>query len=84
MLPLLKLENIASKVEIAGPGFINIFLDKQWIAKQIELTLQHEKLAINSVTPQTIIIDYSAPMSQNRCMLAIYVLPSLAMLSLAH
>ncbi|HGJ5858913.1 MAG TPA: arginine--tRNA ligase [Arsenophonus nasoniae] len=61
MLPLLKLENIASKVEIAGPGFINIFLDKQWIAKQIELTLQHEKLAINSVTPQTIIIDYSAP-----------------------
>lgn len=61
MLPLLKLENIASKVEIAGPGFINIFLDKQWIAKQIELTLQHEKLAISTVTPQTIIIDYSAP-----------------------
>ncbi|WGL99542.1 arginine--tRNA ligase [Arsenophonus sp. aPb] len=61
MLPLLKLENIASKVEIAGPGFINIFLDKQWIAKQIELTLQHEKLAISTITPQTIIIDYSAP-----------------------
>ncbi|QLK87432.1 arginine--tRNA ligase [Arsenophonus endosymbiont of Aphis craccivora] len=61
MLPLLNLENIASKVEIAGPGFINIFLDKQWIAEQIELTLQHEKLAISTVTPQTVIIDYSAP-----------------------
>ncbi|MFP3029293.1 MAG: arginine--tRNA ligase [Arsenophonus sp.] len=61
MLPLLNLKNIASKVEIEGPGFINIFLDKQWIAEQIELTLQDEKLAISTVTPQTIIIDYSAP-----------------------
>ncbi|MFS1539828.1 MAG: arginine--tRNA ligase [Candidatus Phlomobacter fragariae] len=61
MLPLLDLEDITSKVEIAGPGFINIFLDKQWIAKHIELTLQHEKLAITAVKPQTIIIDYSAP-----------------------
>lgn len=61
VLPLLKLENITSKIEIAGPGFINIFLNNQWIAKQIELTLQHKKLAINAVTPQTVIIDYSAP-----------------------
>ena len=61
MLPLLKLEDIASKVEIAGPGFINIFLDKQWLAKHIELSLQHEKLAITAVTPQTVVIDYSAP-----------------------
>ncbi|MGP1931285.1 MAG: arginine--tRNA ligase [Arsenophonus sp. ET-YP4-MAG3] len=60
-LRLLNLKNIASKVEIAGAGFINIFLDKQWIAKHIELTLQHEKLAITTVTPQTIIIDYSSP-----------------------
>ncbi|VAY02272.1 Arginine--tRNA ligase [Arsenophonus endosymbiont of Aleurodicus dispersus] len=61
MLPLLNLENIASKVEISGPGFINIFLDKQWIAKQIEFNFQNKKLAISDVTPQTIIIDYSAP-----------------------
>lgn len=61
MLPLMKLENIASKVEIAGPGFINIFLNKLWIAQQIELTLQHKKLAISTVTQQTVIIDYSAP-----------------------
>ncbi|MGP1933621.1 MAG: arginine--tRNA ligase [Arsenophonus sp. NC-XBC3-MAG3] len=61
ILPLLNLENIASKVEIAESGFINIFLDKQWIAEQIELTLQHEKLAISTIKPQTVIIDYSAP-----------------------
>ncbi|BGI51037.1 MAG: arginine--tRNA ligase [Arsenophonus endosymbiont of Ceratovacuna japonica] len=61
ILPLLKLEDIASKVEIAGSGFINIFLNKKWISKQIELILQYEKLFIHSVKPQTIIIDYSAP-----------------------
>ncbi|MDT9587316.1 MAG: arginine--tRNA ligase [Candidatus Arsenophonus melophagi] len=61
MLPLMHLENIASKVEIAGPGFINIFLDQQWIAKQIELTFQHKKLAIGAIIPQTVIIDYSGP-----------------------
>ncbi|MGP1952786.1 MAG: arginine--tRNA ligase [Arsenophonus sp. ET-KM2-MAG3] len=61
ILCLLNLKDIASKVEIAGAGFINIFLDKQWIAKHIELTLQHEKLAITTVMPLTIIIDYSSP-----------------------
>ncbi|XZQ54836.1 MAG: arginine--tRNA ligase [Arsenophonus sp.] len=61
MLKTLNLENIASKVEIAGIGFINIFLNKEWVAKQIELTIQHEKLAISPISPKTIIIDYSSP-----------------------
>ncbi|MFP3014681.1 MAG: arginine--tRNA ligase [Arsenophonus sp.] len=61
IIRLLNLEDIASKVEISGSGFINIFLDKKWIAKHIELTLQHEKLAITAVIPQTIVIDYSSP-----------------------
>ena len=30
----LDLAGIASKVDIAGPGFINIFLDRQWLAQQ--------------------------------------------------
>lgn len=61
ILKELNLEGISNKVEIAGPGFINIFLDKKWIAKHIEFTLQHKKLAITEVVPQTIVIDYSAP-----------------------
>ncbi|CDL87461.1 arginine--tRNA ligase [Xenorhabdus cabanillasii] len=58
---LLDLQGIASKVEIAGPGFINIFLDKEWVATNTENALKAEKLGISPVEPQTIVIDYSAP-----------------------
>jgi arginyl-tRNA synthetase (EC 6.1.1.19) len=36
----LDLAGIASKVEIAGPGFINIFLDRNWLATQAAQALQ--------------------------------------------
>ncbi|WP_387690482.1 arginine--tRNA ligase [Photorhabdus sp. RM71S] len=58
---LLNLQGIASKVEIAGPGFINIFLDKAWIAANIETALKDEKLGVTPAKPQTIVVDYSAP-----------------------
>ncbi|MQL47424.1 arginine--tRNA ligase [Photorhabdus khanii] len=58
---LLDLQGIASKVEIAGPGFINIFLDKTWITANIETALKDEKLGVTPVEPQTIVVDYSAP-----------------------
>ncbi|EQB99711.1 arginine--tRNA ligase [Photorhabdus temperata] len=61
VVSLLDLQGIASKVEIAGPGFINIFLDKTWIAANIETALKDEKLGVTSVEPQTIVVDYSAP-----------------------
>ncbi|WMY96333.1 MAG: arginine--tRNA ligase [Arsenophonus sp.] len=61
ILNLLKINEIASKIEIAEPGFINIFLNKSWIEKNISLTLQDSKLGITSINPQTIIIDYSSP-----------------------
>lgn len=58
---LLKLSNIASKIEIAGPGFINIFLDSAWVARKIDWVLQAPKLGITKIKPQIIVIDYSAP-----------------------
>ncbi|NDL01340.1 arginine--tRNA ligase [Photorhabdus bodei] len=58
---LLNLQGIANKVEIAGPGFINIFLDKAWIAANIETALKDEKLGVTPAKPQTIVVDYSAP-----------------------
>jgi len=57
----LDLAGIASKVDIAGPGFINIFLDRQWLAQQAAQALQLPRLGVSEVTPQTIVIDYSAP-----------------------
>ncbi|ATW29589.1 arginine--tRNA ligase [Candidatus Williamhamiltonella defendens] len=57
----LDLSDIAKKVEIAGPGFINIFLNEQWISQKIEAVFIGPKLGLTPVTPQRIVIDYSAP-----------------------
>ncbi|UTU47394.1 arginine--tRNA ligase [Mergibacter septicus] len=57
----LDLADLIEKVEIAGPGFINIFLKPSWLAQQTNLALTDEKLGLTQVTPQTIVADYSAP-----------------------
>lgn len=57
----LDLTGIASKTEIAGPGFINIFLDPAWLASEVEQALHSAQLNLAPVTPQTIVVDYSAP-----------------------
>lgn len=61
ILEQLDITGIADKVEIAGPGFINIFLSPQWVAKQAENALVDEHLNVTPVAPQTIVIDYSSP-----------------------
>ncbi|ACQ67380.1 arginine--tRNA ligase [Candidatus Hamiltonella defensa] len=61
VLEHLDLSDIAKKVEIAGPGFINIFLNEQWISQKIESVFIGPKLGLTPVTPQRIVIDYSAP-----------------------
>ena len=51
-----------AKVEIAGPGFINFYLDSQWLARQIDALLTDAHLGVKTATPpQTIVVDYSAP-----------------------
>lgn len=58
----LSLEDIVDKVEIAGPGFINLFLKADWIANQNELSLQSDTLNLTLADkPKNIVIDYSAP-----------------------
>lgn len=61
VLKHLDLLDIVNKIEIAGPGFINIFLKPEWLAKQIEQALVSEKLNLTPVTPQRVVVDYSAP-----------------------
>ncbi|KJF98924.1 arginine--tRNA ligase [Photobacterium leiognathi] len=61
VIDCLDLDGIAEKVEIAGPGFINIFLNKAWLAERGEEALKDERLAVNTETAQNIVVDYSAP-----------------------
>lgn len=53
--------DLIEKVEIAGPGFINLFLNPSWLAQQTEQALNDSKLGVTPVTAQTIVADYSAP-----------------------
>ncbi|PLK57758.1 arginine--tRNA ligase, partial [Klebsiella quasipneumoniae] len=61
VLSHLDLNGIASKVEIAGPGFINIFLDPAFLADNVNRALQSERLGVATPQVQTIVVDYSAP-----------------------
>ncbi|MDG6856650.1 arginine--tRNA ligase [Glaesserella parasuis] len=55
------LNGIAEKLEIAGPGFINIFLAPTWLAQQTENAFSGDKLGIHLNQAQTVVVDYSSP-----------------------
>lgn len=58
----LDLADMAEKVEIAGPGFINVTLRKDWLAAQLVGASQNPRLTLSAnPSPQTVVVDYSAP-----------------------
>lgn len=57
----LDLHGIASKVEIAGPGFINIALDPAFLAERCRLALQDNHLAVPRPAAQRVMVEYSSP-----------------------
>ncbi|EOI1389264.1 arginine--tRNA ligase [Klebsiella oxytoca] len=61
VLSHLDLSGIANKVEIAGPGFINIFLDPAFLAENVSSALKSERLGVAQPPAQTVVVDYSAP-----------------------
>ena len=52
------LKGIAKKLEIAGPGFINVHMNNEFLAESL-LKNRHEKVAQDN--KQTIVIDHSSP-----------------------
>ncbi len=65
--PTLVASGIAEKIELAGPGFINIHLAKSWLSARLSDTANDEKLGVSQrgslpgEKPQTVVVDYSAP-----------------------
>ena len=55
------LSDVAEKTEIAGPGFINIFLNPTWLANNVSAALKDQNLGVSANEKQTIVIDYSSP-----------------------
>ena len=50
-----------AKVEIAGPGFINFFIDDNALANQLQQALHDDHLGVTLPAKQTIVVDYSSP-----------------------
>lgn len=62
LVDVLELHDIADKVEIAGPGFINVTLKPDWLATQLQQAVADPRLGVSAnTTPQTVVVDYSAP-----------------------
>ena len=56
------LDDFCQSVEIAGPGFINLTLDDDWIKGGLTNALTEERLGVLPVVnPMTFVIDYSSP-----------------------
>ncbi len=51
-----------AKLDIAGPGYINITLADAWVAARLEAMDRDPRIGVPAAsTPETIIIDYSSP-----------------------
>ncbi|WP_020676347.1 arginine--tRNA ligase [Geopsychrobacter electrodiphilus] len=62
IVALLPDDGAIRKVEIAGPGFINFFLDESWLSRQVSLALADPRLGVTTTeAPKVVVIDYSSP-----------------------
>jgi arginyl-tRNA synthetase len=56
----LTLGDVVSKIEVAGPGFINLFIKPDYLSASLN-RLDHARLVSPAAKLQTVVIDYSSP-----------------------
>jgi len=62
ILSHLDLTGVLSKAEIAGPGFINLWLNPLWIATQCQEAREDARLGVEvRENPIKVVVDYSGP-----------------------
>ena len=58
----LRLDDLLEKPEVAGPGFINLRLRTDWLARQVQSIAKDDRLGVAPASPpQTFVIDYGGP-----------------------
>lgn len=57
----LSLDDMCTRIEVSGPGFINLTLSDDWIGRQASLMAADPRHGVALQPPQRIVIDYSAP-----------------------
>src|SRR5436309_5102394 len=54
--------DLLEEPEVAGPGFINLRLKADWLAKKIQAMAADERLGVpKAAKPRTVVVDYSSP-----------------------
>ena len=62
VLEVADLKDICSDAQVAGPGFINLTFQNEFLARELMSSSASEKLGVRNATkPRKIVIDYSAP-----------------------
>ena len=58
----LDLAGLCGKTEVAGPGFINLKLEDDWIKQRLLTALTDDRLGVSRVADaKTYVVDYSSP-----------------------
>lgn len=58
---ILVIENkMIAKCDISGPGFINMYLSKEWVSENVKRILTHG-IAAPPMEKKRIVLDYSSP-----------------------
>ncbi|MCE5268712.1 MAG: arginine--tRNA ligase [Planctomycetaceae bacterium] len=58
----LEIDDLCAPPEIAGPGFINLRINDQWLARRLSAAVAEPRLDVAPVASRrTFVIDYSAP-----------------------
>lgn len=58
----LELGEMASEVSIAGPGFLNVRLNADWLAGRLQTAASDERVNVAPVEhPRRVVVDYSGP-----------------------
>ncbi len=53
----LELDDVAEKLEVAGPGFVNVWLRPSWLAAAVA----EAGVVRPAAVPETVVVDYSSP-----------------------
>jgi arginyl-tRNA synthetase len=58
----LDVKDICEKVEVAGPGFVNLTLSPTFLAREVGIIARDPHAGLTpALAPETVVIDYSAP-----------------------
>jgi arginyl-tRNA synthetase len=54
-------DHVIAQIEIAGPGFINVTINPDFLSQEVDILLRYSHFGIEQEHPQRIIIDFSSP-----------------------